>query len=101
MYFRLIVPLMLIGTLAFGGEEGAVDEANFVPAGLEISEHRSVENSNAKALLGPAAGIASMIEAAAAKASSASGLLPDFGFVRGVDLSWDNWFTPSSREDEW
>lgn len=98
MFLRLFVPMFLICTLAFAGEPQE-PEANFVPAGLELSEPGdSSAPTGTFGTLGANGGIATVIEAA----SKAQSLLPDFNFARGTDLSWDNWFSPSSKDqDTW
>lgn len=100
-YLGLSVPLFLACSVAFADDGAHVGEISSVPAGLEISDSPTGGESSTTAvgILGPAAGIAQVIQAAAANASSSS--LLDFSFARGADLTWDKLFTPSKEDSNW
>ncbi len=94
------VIFFLACSLAYA-DDASVSEMSFVPAGLEISDSTGSDGSASAGILGPAAGIASVIQAAAAAASTTSSGLLDFSFARGADLSWDRLFTPAKEDSDW
>lgn len=98
MRWLIIIPLLFFCSMGYSTETaspGGESEASFVPMGLDISESPSASSPG----LGALGGIAQAITAAAGNEKN---WLPDFGFVRGVDLNWDSWFAPSNTvSDEW